>query len=76
MKISPLYDGVTVRKKFEKTSITSTQQDAANAWLEKLDKGELRGEIINYDNFKEIILRDMLGYPETKLHFEEKDGEF
>lgn len=76
MKISSLYDGETVRKKFEKVKISTSQRDAANVWLEKLESGELKDEVKNYEVFRETILRDLLGYPDSKLHFEEKDVEF
>ena len=71
-----LYNPKTIEKKYSKISITTKQRKAANEWIKKLKNKELEKEVKNYFKFRDIILRDLLGYPEKKILYEEKNVEF
>ncbi len=76
MEPSSLYNLKTIQKKFENITISNKQRDAANKWLKMLKEGKLEKEKENYFTFRDIILRDLLGYPENKIRFEKKNVEF
>jgi len=71
-----LYNPKTIEKKYSGISITTQQRKAANEWLKKLKNKELEKEVKNYFVFRDVILRDLLGYPENKILYEEKHVEF
>ena len=75
-RFPPLYDEDAVRKKCSKIKPTSEQKRLAKKWLGRLKRGELKDEVINYDDFRDIILGGLLGYPVAKLGFEKKHVEF
>ena len=61
-----LYNPKTIEKKYSKISITTKQRKVANDWIKKLKNKELEKEKKNYFVFRDVILRDLLGYPEKK----------
>jgi len=71
-----LYNPKTIEKKYSKISITTKQRKVANEWIKKLKNKELEKEKKNYFVFRDVVLRDLLGYPEEKILYEEKNVEF
>lgn len=71
-----LYNPKTIEKKYSKISITTKQRKVANEWIKKLKNKELEKEKKNYFVFRDVVLRDLLGYPEKKILYEEKNVEF
>ena len=59
-RFPPLYDEDAVRKKCSKIKPTSEQKRLAKKWLGRLKRGELKDEVINYDDFRDIILCGLL----------------
>jgi len=72
----PLYNEKTVKKKFSDVVITKKQRKVAKEWLSKLKNNELEKEKANYFIFRDMILRDLLNYPEEDIKFEDKRVEF
>jgi len=73
---APLYNPKTIEKKYSKITITNNQRKSANEWIKKLKNNELEKEKKNYFVFRDVVLRDLLGYPEEKILYEEKNVEF
>jgi len=71
-----LYNPKTIEKKYSKITITNNQRKVANEWIKKLKNKELEKERKNYFVFRDVVLRDLLGYPEEKILYEEKNVEF
>lgn len=71
-----LYNPKTIEKKYSTINITDNQRKAANEWIKKLKNKELEKEKKNYFVFRDVVLRDLLGYPEEKILYEEKNVEF
>src|SRR5438105_3455659 len=71
-----LFNPKTTKKLCSNITITSAQKKAANEWLELLGKNELEDEKKNYLKFASIILDKILGYPISKINFENDNVEF
>ena len=71
-----LYNPKTIEKKYSTINITDNQKKAAKEWIKKLKNKELEKEKKNYFVFRDVVLRDLLGYPEEKILYEEKNVEF
>ena len=67
MHRSPLFTEEYIFEKFSKIKITGKQRTAQKEWLRKLENKELEKEVENYRNFEDIILRDLLNFPEEIL---------
>jgi len=78
MKIASLYNPKTITKRCADVSITAKQKKAAKEWLSLLKENKLEKEVSNYPNFMDIILRDLLGFPEKEIRkgYERKNVEF
>ena len=72
----PLYDQKTIKEKFSNIKITERQKKIAFKWLGKIKKKELEKEVENYFIFRDIILKELLGYPENYIKYNEKEVEF
>ncbi|KER06869.1 DNA -methyltransferase 1 protein [Marine Group I thaumarchaeote SCGC AAA799-E16] len=76
MAFASLYDEKVIEKQFAKLDITTKQRKLANEWIKKIKNNDLKKEVENYQDFRDIILIDILGYPKEEIKFEEKDVEF
>ena len=63
----PIIRQKTCKKLFANVPITDTQRKARDTWLEKIENKELEAETTNYRWFEDIILRDLLGFPEKLI---------
>ena len=63
----PIISQKTCKKLFANVPITDTQRKARDTWLEKIENKELESETTNYRWFEDIILRDLLGFPEELI---------
>jgi hypothetical protein len=57
----------TCLKLFSTVVISDTQRKAQQKWLEKLESKELETETTNYRKLEDIILRDLLDFPEELI---------
>ena len=57
----------TCSKLFSTVVISDTQRKAQQKWLEKLESKELETETTNYRKLEDIILRDLLDFPEELI---------
>ena len=64
MKPPPLYNSKTLTEKFSNLLITEKQKVAQKRWLELLESNKLEKELENYRYFEDVILRDLLNFPE------------
>lgn len=55
--------------------VNNPENNPINVWLDKLNAGELESEKENYFNFRDIILKDLLGYDRPDMIFEHDVGE-
>jgi hypothetical protein len=76
LAFAPLYDQKVIQKEFGKIEITTLQRKRANEWIKKIKNKELEKEVENYQDFRDTILIELLGYPKNEIKFEEKDVEF
>ncbi len=76
LKKNALFNQKTIERLCSKTKISPKQRKAAYKWIEKLDSDSLRGERKHYLEFRDHILRDLLGYDESEIKFEEENVEF
>jgi hypothetical protein len=67
MKPQILYTNDYLTEKFFDIEITDEQRKAQKLWLTLLENKELEAETENYRNFEDIILRDLLNFPEEIL---------
>ena len=67
MKPAPLYNSKTLANRFSNIPISEKQKKAQKQWLELLENKKLEKEVENYRNFEDIILRDLLNFPEEIL---------
>lgn len=67
MKPTPLYNSKTIFERFSNIAIDEKQKKAQKDWLELLENKKLEKETENYRNFEDIILRDLLNFPEEIL---------
>jgi len=68
----PIYTQKKIKQEFADIQITDKQRKVANKWLRKLKNKELEKEKENYDIFEELILKELLGYPEKYINDREK----
>lgn len=76
LKENALFNEKTIKRLCSKTKITSKQKKAANLWFDKLEANSLKKETKHYLEFRNHILRDILGYDEPEIKFEEENIEF
>ncbi|MBI1662680.1 MAG: hypothetical protein IS860_04135 [Nitrosopumilus sp.] len=78
MVFSELYSLKEIKKRYSDIEMTEKQRNAVKEWLVLLDNNQLQKEEENYPNFMNIILRDLLSYPETEIQkgFEQNNVEF
>ncbi|MBU0907508.1 MAG: N-6 DNA methylase, partial [Nanoarchaeota archaeon] len=69
-----LFNETTIKRLVEGIKLTAKQKKASQEWLNLMEKGELMKEKRRYFDFKDIILRDILGY--EKLEHEKDNVEF
>jgi len=70
-----LFNGRTVERLCRKVKVSNKQKNAAKLWLMNLEAGKLIAERRNYLRFADVVLRDILGYPEREIEeFFEKGG--
>lgn len=67
MQIQSLFIEEYLLGKFSNIKITYKQRNAQADWIKKLENKELEAEVKNYRNFEDIILRDLLNFPEKIL---------
>ena len=73
-----LFNVRTVERLSRKVEVSNKQKNAAKLWLMNLDAGKLTAERHNYIKFANVVLRDILGYPEREIEesFEKGGVEF
>ena len=71
----PLYNPKTIEEEIQKETISQEQKTRANEWLKLINDGTLENEETNYIRFQNILLRDILNFPEKEIEkgFEKKD---
>ena len=67
MKKPPIISPKTCQELFKGIEITDTQRKARDTWLEKIENKELAAETTNYRKLEDIILRDLLDFPEELI---------
>lgn len=67
----PLFNKRTIKKLCSDITITEQQRNAANDWIERLEKGQLADEKINYFRFGTKVLGPILGYPIDDFDFDQ-----
>ena len=74
----PIIRQKTCKKLFANIEITDKQREAQAKWLKLLKDGELEAETKNYPRFQNIVLRDLLGFPEEVLEagYDRRNVEF
>ena len=74
----PLYNPKTIEEEIQKETISQEQKTRANEWLKLINDGTLENEETNYIRFQNILLRDILNFPEKEIEkgFEKKDVEY
>lgn len=55
--------------------VNSDDGDPIQFWIDKLNNNELENEKSNYINFFEIILKQLLGYELSDIHYEDNIGQ-
>lgn len=70
------FDSIDAEQEWKSITVTQEQKDAAEKWLKMLEDGKLHSERNNYINFREIVLKNILGYTTDRLKYEEDDIEF
>ena len=58
---SPLFNKKTIKRLTENIVPTSEQKEQATKWIEKIEKGELKGETDQYLNFCKYNSRQNFG---------------
>lgn len=78
MNIAELYSSKEIISRYFQIAISNNQRKAVKEWLQLLHDNKLEKERENYRNFSDIILRDLLNYPEEELRkgFEKENVEF
>ncbi len=78
MKFENLYSPKEIVTRYSQITISNKQRKAAKEWLQLLHDNKLEKETENYRNFADLILRDLLNYPEEELRkgFEKANVEF
>ena len=67
MKKLPIISPKTCQELFKGIEITDTQRNAQEEWFIQLGDGKLGKETENYRWFEDVILRDLLGFPEKLI---------
>ena len=63
----PLYNPKTIEEEIQKETISQEQKTRANEWLKLINDGTLENEETNYIRFQNILLRDILNFPEKEI---------
>lgn len=74
--LSSIFKEKTIKRLTEKIVLTKEQQQKAAAWIEKIERGELKGETNQYLTFANIILDKILGYDIDKIIHNEDNVEY
>ena len=74
----PLFNPKTIEEEIQKLTISPKQKTRANEWLKLINDGTLEKEETNYKRFENILLRDVLNFPEKEIEkgFEIKNVEY
>ena len=67
MKKPPIISPKTCQELFKGIEITDTQRKAQEEWFTQLGGGKLESETENYRWFEDVILRDLLEFPEELI---------
>ena len=62
-----LFNQKTIEKHAESVTLVKKQIESAHEWLNMLKNNELEDEVSNYNNFYELILRNVLGYERENI---------
>ena len=73
-----LYNPKTIEEEIQELTISQEQKTRANEWLKLINDGTLENEETNYIRFQNILLRDILNFPEKEIEkgFEIKNVEY